>query len=61
MELICLLPNRTDETVAVSAIKEEYRDKIKAVVDNGILKIYYVYNTSLGHGIEIKEEAKSLC
>src|SRR6478735_12424930 len=29
------------ETVAVSASKPEYRDRIKAEVENGILKIWY--------------------
>jgi hypothetical protein len=30
-----------EESVAVSASEEEYRNKIKTVVENGILKIYY--------------------
>jgi hypothetical protein len=32
------------EAVAVSASEEEYRDRIKTEVDNGVLKIYYDYN-----------------
>jgi hypothetical protein len=32
------------EAVAVSASEDEYRDKIKTVVENGVLKIYYDEN-----------------
>ena len=38
------LTQSNDEAVAVSAIKDEYRDKIKTVVENGVLKIYYGNN-----------------
>ncbi|HYF31322.1 MAG TPA: head GIN domain-containing protein [Chitinophagaceae bacterium] len=34
------------EAVAVSASKEEYRDKIRTEVKNGVLKIYYEYNSN---------------
>ena len=30
-----------DEAIAVSASEVKYRDKIKTVVDNGVLKIFY--------------------
>lgn len=33
-----------EEAVAVSASKDEYRDKIRTVVENGVLKIYYDTN-----------------
>lgn len=35
------LSQSDDEVVAVSASKEEYRDKIKTEVENGVLKIWY--------------------
>lgn len=35
------LTQGNEEAVAVSASKKEYRDKIKTVVENGVLKIYY--------------------
>ena len=35
------LSQSDNETVAVSASKEEYRDRIKTEVDNGVLKIWY--------------------
>ena len=35
------LSQSDDEVVAVSASKAEYRDKIKTVVENGVLKIWY--------------------
>jgi hypothetical protein len=35
------LTQGNEEGVAVSASKTEYRDKIKTVVENGVLKIYY--------------------
>jgi hypothetical protein len=38
----------SEETVVVSASDEEYRNKIKTVVENGILKIYYDDNKSWG-------------
>lgn len=36
-----ILTQGTTEAVAVSAVSDEHRDKIKTVVENGILKIYY--------------------
>src|SRR5687768_18547752 len=39
---IDLFPSPGDEeAVAVSAKNDEYRDKIKTVVENGVLKIWY--------------------
>ncbi|MGB8195044.1 MAG: head GIN domain-containing protein [Chitinophagaceae bacterium] len=35
------LTQGNEEAVAVSASKTEYRDKIKTVVENGVLKIFY--------------------
>ncbi len=35
------LSQGNEETVAVSAAEESYRDKIKTVVENGVLKIYF--------------------
>lgn len=35
------LTQGNEEGVAVSASEKEYRDKIKTVVENGVLKIYY--------------------
>ena len=39
-----------EEGVAVSASKTEYRDKIKIVVENGVLKIYYDDNNWFSWG-----------
>lgn len=36
-----LLNQGNTEAVAVSASEEEYRDRIKTVVENGVLRIYY--------------------
>jgi hypothetical protein len=38
------LSQGNEEAVAVSASEKEYRDKIKTVVENGVLKIYYDVN-----------------
>jgi len=38
-----ILTQGTTETVAVSADKPEERERIRTVVENGILKIYYDY------------------
>ena len=35
------LSQSSDEAVAVSAVKDEYRDRIKTSVENGVLKIWY--------------------
>ena len=37
-----------EEGLAVSASSSEYRNRIKAVVENGILKIWYENNTNIG-------------
>lgn len=42
------LTQGNEEGVAVSASKAEYRDKIKTVVENGVLKIYYDDNNWFG-------------
>lgn len=36
-----LLTQGTTEAVAVSAVTTDHRDKIKTIVENGVLKIYY--------------------
>lgn len=38
------LSQGNEEAVAVSASEKEYRDKIKTVVENGVLKIFYETN-----------------
>jgi len=42
------LTQGNEEAVAVSASRIEYRDKIKTVVENGVLRIYYDENWRLG-------------
>jgi len=44
---IDLYVSQGEEAVAVSASKEEYRDKIKTEVKDGVLKIWYEWNSSL--------------
>lgn len=44
---IDLYLSQGDEAVAVSASKDEYRDKIKTEVKNGVLKIWYEYNSNI--------------
>lgn len=51
-----ILSEGNAEELAVSADKVEYRDKIIAKVENGILKIYYEYKT----GAINKKESKNL-
>ncbi len=41
------LTQSNEEGVAVSANEEKYRDNIKTVVENGVLKIYYDAGTNL--------------
>ena len=43
---IDLYLSQGDEAVAVSASKEEYRTKIKTEVKDGVLKIWYEWNTN---------------
>jgi Putative auto-transporter adhesin, head GIN domain len=43
--IILILTQGSEEAVAVSASKPEERDRIKTVVENGVLKIYYDNNT----------------
>ena len=42
------LTQGNEEAVAVSASRIEYRDKIRTVVENGVLRIYYEENFRLG-------------
>jgi len=44
---IDLYLSQGEEAVAVSASKEEYRDKIKTEVKDGVLKIWYEWNSNL--------------
>lgn len=44
---IDLYLSQGDDAVAVSASKDEYRDKIKTEVKNGVLKIWYEYNSNI--------------
>lgn len=44
---IDLYLSQGDEAVAVSASKDEYRDKIKTEVKNGVLKIWYEWSSNL--------------
>ena len=44
------LTQGNEEGVAVSASKTEYRDKIRTVVENGVLKIYYDDNNWFSWG-----------
>lgn len=44
---IDLYLSQGEEAVAVSAAKDEYRDKIKTEVKDGVLKIWYEWNSNL--------------
>jgi hypothetical protein len=55
----------TEETVAVSASRPEYRDKITTVVENGVLRIYFAksdwhFNWSSGKHLKAYVSFKSL-
>jgi hypothetical protein len=49
----------TTEEVAVSAVKEEYRDRIVTKVENGILKIYYDNKLKAVNSNKEKKELKA--
>ena len=54
-----ILTQGTTETVAVSADKPEERERIRTVVENGILKIYYDYEKWKLWGIDHRRKCRA--
>jgi len=53
------LTQSTEEAVAVSAATDEYRDKIKTIVEDGVLKIYYGNNNWPGLNFRVNRKLKA--
>lgn len=57
---IDLYLSQGDESVAVSASETKFRDRIKTVVENGVLKIYYEKNEKSNINIDVSWNNRKL-